>query len=191
MAAMRSDSLCRSSPASRISVRPSACVAATARIGISSMIDAIVGRVVDHDTVQSASVAVEVARGLVGAGRARVDRERGAHALEHVQQADAPRVDAGEGKVHARAGNEERRHDEKRRGGEIAGHRDVNAFQRGAAAHADGVAVARHVGAHRGQHDLGVVARRHAVRPRWSRPPRTAPRSGRADFTCALGTGIS
>ncbi len=95
VAARRSVSLTRSSAASRISVRPSAHAAATARIG--DLVDQVRDQVAaDAHAVEPAAVVLhgQVGEGLAVACPLVAHGDGGAHRAEHVEECAARRVDA-------------------------------------------------------------------------------------------------
>ncbi len=157
---MRSVSLLRSSPASRISVTPSAWLASTAMIG--QLVDGSYGeRPGDRDAVQPCPAHLDVGDGLNPPGRiALLHAHRRSHRLQHRENAGAPGVDANARAAHppARAGRREREEEGGR--AEITGDSQPEGFE---LPRVDGhlAALGHHLGAAHGEHSLGVIPGGH------------------------------
>ena len=122
-ASIRSVSFARSSAAPRRTLSPRAWTARSAKSGSSSTRQRHLARAhLGADELGRADV--EVAAGLAADPPAVEDGDAAAHPLEHVEEADPPRVqvDAVHGQLGA--GEERRRGDERRRGREVARHLD-------------------------------------------------------------------
>ena len=131
---------------------------------------------------------LHVADLLVPGAAAVEDGDAPAHPLEHVEQADAARVEADVVHGELAAGHERGGGEQRRRRREVAGNIDLAEPERAVRLDGDRGRTPLHPGARGLEHQLGVVARRSRL-DHGGRACRIEPASSTADFTCALATG--
>ncbi len=192
--AMRSDSFSRNSAASRMTVTPSACVAATASTGNSSIERTTVSPEISVARSPSLERTIRSATGSPGLVAPRtIQRQGRAHLREHVPKAGARRVHAHPAQPHIGARENPGCHQREGSGGEVAGDTHAASGRRRQAlsptqAHRMPLALQTH--AKVAQHPLGI---RRDGPGSWSKvaPPSSTncPASNNADFTSALATG--
>ena len=168
IAAMRSDSLTRSSPMPSISVSPSAKAAATASIGYSSIIDG--ARAAGTVTPLSRLALHADVADLLAADRAAVvDGDVGAHLDQRLDEAGARRVEEDVLDGHVGALDDQRGDDREGGRARVAGNGDRLRLEVAPALDADdagavlaGLDLDRR--AEGGEHPLGVIAGRRPAR---------------------------
>ena len=119
------------------------------------------GVAADPDRLERGGCEADVADGFAGNGARVPDADVCAHLAQHVEDAGARGVEAHVADSDRRAGHERGGHEQEGGGGDVAGESEVQRREGpGEGRHADGERlVGADVGAHGGQHALGVVAR--------------------------------
>src|SRR5487761_1501464 len=170
MAAMRSDSLTRSSAAPEMWLRPASWVAATARIGSSSIISAAVSPETSSGSFEKAAWTSRSATGSPALMRWRdlwmskpwcLRRSRNAVRVGFTPTPGRTTVDPRPRP--APAPPQACRAPPEARGAEVARDLDVERLEHGRLADLDASLVCCDVGAHGPEHQLGVVAGRHRL----------------------------